>query len=342
MKNQSFENLTKTHFVCQAPAFKNIEALFETDHANLKCSASGDPTPTLFWILPSGRTFKYLPKDLASNSKSSMFSSISTSSSAAIYSQQSTFDESNLNEAHLNLKMSDHLPDPVSLSFNVKEAPLLTGDYVCVANNHMGNVTLIIKVSWPNRSEKLHHHNHHAHHRHHADNPAFNLQKPFVIGGATSHRDAEDDSIHRGMPVDEFTSTTPSSRSQDEKSFPVKEPTDIHRQPKEGIFSLAELVVAVVATHLLTVALVLCLLFIRNTVIKSRRQKARYIDGPLHPAPLTPTGPLINSTPRLPAHLIKDRLQNSDPTYDKVGQSFSDIYSNSSVARYPHHQFINR
>ncbi|ESN91466.1 hypothetical protein HELRODRAFT_165504 [Helobdella robusta] len=120
---------------------------------------------------------------------------------------------------------------------------------------------------------------------------------------------------------------------------------------REGIFTLAEMVVAVIATHLLTVALVLCLLFVRNAVLKSRRQKGRYVDEPGMNVPANSSGSSGGGSRNLMGPLInagqqnmKDSLRNSDPTYDKVGHVMypTDVYSNSSVAQYSTRYVVQR
>ena len=45
----------------QAPVFSNIDIALGEVTGRLKCSATGDPAPTLFWIQPNGRTTKYPP-----------------------------------------------------------------------------------------------------------------------------------------------------------------------------------------------------------------------------------------------------------------------------------------
>ncbi|ELU13757.1 hypothetical protein CAPTEDRAFT_190342 [Capitella teleta] len=110
LRGKFFNEMAMTDFRCQAPVFNNIDALFDSFQGRLKCTATGDPAPTLYWIQPNGRTTKYIaPPD----------------------------EDARKNEGLLTLTK------PAGSDQE------LAGMYICVANNEAGNVTLTINVSWP-------------------------------------------------------------------------------------------------------------------------------------------------------------------------------------------------
>jgi len=93
----------------QAPSFKDIDVTLGSSSARLKCSATGDPAPTIYWIEPSGRTTKYA---------------------------SSTDEDVRHNDGLLTTR-----------DLNGSHAPFLHGTYVCIASNEAGNVTLSINIS---------------------------------------------------------------------------------------------------------------------------------------------------------------------------------------------------
>lgn len=109
LRGKFFSQLSLFDFRCQSPMFNNIETTFGRSTGRLKCTASGDPAPILYWIQPSGKTTKYSPP---------------------------AEEDSRKNEGVLTLHNDDGNTN-------------LFGMYICVANNEAGNVTLTINVSWP-------------------------------------------------------------------------------------------------------------------------------------------------------------------------------------------------
>lgn len=109
LKGKLFNQVTLFEFSCKVPAFTDIEVAFGLSGARLKCTAAGDPMPTLYWIQPSGKATKY--------------------------NSRSDDDEKGRNEGVLTVN-------------EVKDLESLRGMYICVAHNEAGNVTLTINVSW--------------------------------------------------------------------------------------------------------------------------------------------------------------------------------------------------
>lgn len=59
LKGSLFDELSLFDLRCQRPVFNNIDAQLGSDGGRLRCSAAGDPAPTLYWIRPSGVVTKY-------------------------------------------------------------------------------------------------------------------------------------------------------------------------------------------------------------------------------------------------------------------------------------------
>jgi len=63
LKGRPFNELSLADIRCEAPMFNNIETAFGLSSGRLKCTASGVPAPTLYWIQPSGKTTRYAPPE---------------------------------------------------------------------------------------------------------------------------------------------------------------------------------------------------------------------------------------------------------------------------------------
>ena len=112
LKGSLFDELSLFDLRCQRPVFNNIDAQLGSDGGRLRCSAAGDPAPTLYWVRPSGVATKYdAPLD----------------------------DTARSNEAILTVDTSRGRGGDVA------------GMYICLAHNEAGNVTLTLNVSWPTR-----------------------------------------------------------------------------------------------------------------------------------------------------------------------------------------------
>jgi len=115
LRGRYFGDIRPSDFRCQPPAFSDIETAFGADAggARLRCTAVGDPAPTLYWIQPSGKTTRY---------------------------EAPVGDNTRRNVGLLTVRETDA---------GSSDASTLFGMYICVANNEAGNVTLTINVSWP-------------------------------------------------------------------------------------------------------------------------------------------------------------------------------------------------
>lgn len=119
LKGRYFSELSLFDLRCQMPQFTSIDGFFDTGSGRLRCAASGEPAPVLYWIQPSGKTSKFVPP-LPSDSDDDDAPEAGTQ-----------------NEATLTLTLAD------------EDKGHLTGMYICVANNEAGNVTLSLTVPWP-------------------------------------------------------------------------------------------------------------------------------------------------------------------------------------------------
>jgi len=111
LKGKVFNEMTLADFRCQPPNFNNIDVNLHDQIGKLKCSASGDPAPSLYWIQPTGKATRYNPP---------------------------ASEDAKKTEGTLTLA-PEGAPDKHNLR----------GMYICVANNEAGNVTMTINVTWP-------------------------------------------------------------------------------------------------------------------------------------------------------------------------------------------------
>lgn len=128
LRAKYFNAISLFDFRCQKPVFGNIDAIFDGGIGYLRCSAFGDPAPTLFWVQPNGESHKYLAP---------------------------LGDDVRLNEGVLSISPKSPHED-------------LSGMYICLAFNEAGNATLTLNISWPGLSSQKSHNNKidKPHHRH--------------------------------------------------------------------------------------------------------------------------------------------------------------------------------
>lgn len=253
LKGKYFNELSLFDFRCQSPVFSNIDIMFNDTLGRLKCSAAGDPTPTLFWIQPTGKTTKYpppAPEDSTTGRR---------------------------NEAVLLLLPHHHSPEALGM----------TGMYICVANNEAGNVTLAVNVSWPTgRSAPLLHHLTPSYSYSPSSSAEFfsppqsldnepsppgddNRHPPDVISGGNGSLNAGRVGL---SATSMFYPAAPRDAASGEKAAAADNPADAPTSHMgrglgpgavalgQRMFSVAELVCAVVVTHLCT--LIASLIFI--------------------------------------------------------------------------------
>ena len=89
---------------CRPPSFTALDARLDGRGARLRCAAIGDPSPTLYWVEPSGRTTRY---------------------------DRPSTGGGGVEHVEAVLELTQHASD-------------VDGLYTCVANNDVGNVTLTV------------------------------------------------------------------------------------------------------------------------------------------------------------------------------------------------------
>lgn len=282
MKGKFFNELSQYDFKCQPPVFNNIDALLDEDTGRLRCTATGDPAPTLFWIKPTGESAKYAPpadEDIHQNEGVLAFSSSQTK----------------------------HNRD-------------LSGMYICLAYNEAGNVTLTLNVSWPKASKStVVDYQHHPtvpssssvsnreregegesssispspppgsshgknrnHHQKHPDGPHRNKNKHRnhhlpspelgeegedgqldpITGDGGSNRDLEvtlESDLDQRKTIKSNTGSNDPTNKGKSYNFTALNMLDFNRRKGERLFNLTELIGAVIGTHVCT--LLLCLIF---------------------------------------------------------------------------------
>ena len=113
LHEKKFDAITLFDFQCFPPVFINVDAHFDHGKVSLKCTASGDPPPVLFWIRPRGQSKKFTPLHTEGRRRNTAEWHIT---------QTSAFEE-------------------------------LSGQYICLALNEAGNVTLTMNMSLPPKAK---------------------------------------------------------------------------------------------------------------------------------------------------------------------------------------------
>ena len=109
LRARHFDQLGAADLHCAAPSFGNVDAELDwRGSGRLRCTAVGQPAPTLYWVRPSGRTRRYDVERPGAER----------------------------NEAVVAVSRAD-------------SSQSAGGLYMCVAQNDVGNVTLTVNVSWP-------------------------------------------------------------------------------------------------------------------------------------------------------------------------------------------------
>jgi len=202
LRGRAFNETTVDEFLCRAPQLTRVEVAANNTAGRLRCAATGQPVPTIYWIQPSGQATRYLHPDPDPDLQTS-----------------DADDETGFeNEGTLSID-----------SFG--SGSRLYGMYICIANNDAGNVTLTISV--PASSD---------------------LPRPdmYFTSWPSSF-----------LPSNVTSSSTPVGRVTP-ASTAVERDADVaatssghrHRPPsRSDQFTLSQLVVAVVVTHIVTLTI---------------------------------------------------------------------------------------
>jgi len=232
LRGRYFGDLQPTDFRCQPPAFSDIETAFGADAggARLRCTAVGDPAPTLYWIQPSGKTTRY---------------------AAPIG------DEVRRNVGLLTVRETDT---------GSAEASSLFGMYICVANNEAGNVTLTINVSWPFASSNRV-----------SSTAAGEFQTP-LPPPSNAESNAVVPTSRTSLDLARLGNYTVFDVTASSGSDDDEEEAELTVGSRQKLFTVTELVCAIIGTHLGTLALCLIalpLLYRRRRWVAERDKRDR-------------------------------------------------------------------
>lgn len=114
LRGRSVDRIPTAEFRCQTPSFADIELSFGPTETRLRCSATGDPVPVLYWIQPTGQATRYV-------------------ASRAVVTVEGGGQQRN--QGLLTVRANDG-------------NQTRRGMYICVANNDAGNATLSVNVTW--------------------------------------------------------------------------------------------------------------------------------------------------------------------------------------------------
>lgn len=207
LRARHFDQFTSDEFHCSPPSFGNIDAVLDWQGTGrLRCTANGQPAPTIYWIRLSGRTRRFDVGSSPSNSVSS---------------------ERRDNEG---VVLIDHGE----------------GLYVCVARNEVGNVTLTVNLSWSG-----------SHGLSSTSPPAH--RHSLILLPTLSH------SLISVDGLDASSDQAGYLESGQEVSVVLSD--------EVRLFSVSQLVAAVIGTHLATVMLFLVVLIPVQLVRRARRRQ---------------------------------------------------------------------
>lgn len=120
LRGRQLGDVDPANLRCRPPSFTALEVRFDVaapsdgrvSRRRLLCAAVGDPTPTLYWIQPSGRTTRY---------------------------ERPTRDGNDVEQVEAVLELTSGSDDDEDVTSN-------SGLYTCIANNNVGNVTMTVVV----------------------------------------------------------------------------------------------------------------------------------------------------------------------------------------------------
>ena len=230
---------------------------------HLRCTATGEPIPTLYWIQPSGRTLRYdakiVPDDMHVKDASTQGV---TRGPRHRHQRSNAINDEGRNEAVLELVSGN-------------EEQVEAGLYICIAANDVGNVTLTVNLTWPASSATDHLVTWRP--ANSANEPLRPVLLPTQNPSASSAELAVinlDEIVDKGRTEIDFESDFDLTN---EGGYGYKR-ADVTVQGRG--FSASEMAIAVVATHVLT--LLLLLFFGAATIPGCRRRLASLIPSRQH------------------------------------------------------------
>ncbi|XP_013399455.1 leucine-rich repeat and fibronectin type III domain-containing protein 1-like protein [Lingula anatina] len=267
LRDKTFDTLPADAFLCNAPVFSSVDVTFDEDQGTLKCIATGDPAPTLYWIKSSGDKLIYFPpgdRKMATNT-------------AVLQIPRPT---TNLNDKYAET-------------------------FVCLASNAAGNVTFTFNVTLPEKtvtttstaSTTISTTTNSSPSKGDIDDPMLGIEPDFSSNEKQTRRTSHNgDTNTKQTPIVDIPHETKADRDQPSYHFPNSDENDSkisygptgttsnHRRymysSEEKYFRLHDIIAAVAGTFACTV--LLCCLFIciicqvKKKVRRRRENKEDY------------------------------------------------------------------
>jgi len=122
LKGRTFSELALSEFHCRSPMFRHLDVFMTSDGrpGRLRCVASGEPAPILYWIEPSGKTTKFKPPGSGTGVDS-------TEASLSLFDYRKEKDENGIGIGDVKSSRPSEM-------------------YICVANNQAGNIKMTMNV----------------------------------------------------------------------------------------------------------------------------------------------------------------------------------------------------
>lgn len=284
LKGKEFSLLTAHEFKCVAPVFNNIDTQFDHIRGRLRCTATGDPPPTLYWIRPSGEARRYSPPaspDLKSNEAILTIDNVHTDSLSGMYICIATNEGGNVT---LTVNVSwPRMSGAAGLSYKVLPPEGL--EPISVSSPSPGGLVVIAGLSTTRATAAAA-----AYANGNIttdDNDKMNNGKrrpgdisPNGEGGDDNGADDERQRSFGGVDSSDIEVTLNNNSSDSEEIVLHQEPSNrrrgLGRSSDERTFSLTEMVVAIVSTHVGTALLVALIVLLCRRRKRSASSLLRY------------------------------------------------------------------
>jgi len=212
LRGRAFNETTVDEFLCRSPQLTRVELSANDTSTRLSCAATGQPVPVIYWIEPGGQATRYTSAD------------VKLSDVADDDDDDDLKQLQNENEGTLTIE---------------SWGKSVFGMYICVANNDVGNATLTISVRTPPTDQLL------SSRPLQLGLPAVSTPSHHLMHNtslqSTTHHTASSLSTRLTGTMSSVTDAAVRSKSHDD-----------HTSGSKSWFTLSQLVVAVVVSHVVT------------------------------------------------------------------------------------------